>query len=114
MIGKGIGHVGFLSYWKGEEPLATVDLHIVSDQPERYGQHKSNYSGVLSTRTLDFGGQKLPCWDLAARFGEIIDSSLVADIHCEIPTNGVYANFFGSRVISGEFYEALEHSEVTR
>jgi hypothetical protein len=107
-VGKGIGRVGFLPYWRHEPPLSSMGFYAISDPANDHSHDKPPAEEiVVSKRVLPFGGDALTCWELAV-------TADVIRIDCVTSSNDFTAGFGGERADVSAFYKVLETATHTK
>jgi hypothetical protein len=105
---KGIGRVGFRTYWLKNAPVSemVVSVSPYSSAPsEWYLAHAK----VLSKQSLQLVHEKLICWDIVS-YADTRPNAMdprAAEILCSSERNDFQANFIGQRSDSPTFYEIL-------
>ena len=113
IAGKGIGRVGLRPYWRMEPPISEMVFYVTSSPPN---EEILAHARVLSTQTMQLGGETLICWDIienADRRLTPVDPRF-AVILCSTPQNDFHTDFVGPRSESSAFYDALRSITLTQ
>jgi hypothetical protein len=113
IAGKGIGRVGLRPYCRMEPPISEMVFYVTSSPPN---EEILAHAKVLSTQTMQLGGETLICWDIienADRRLTPVDPRF-AVILCSTPQNDFHTDFVGPRSESSAFYDALRSITLTQ
>lgn len=108
LLGRGIGRVGFLPYWRGEPPLWDMFFYANPDPHNHWRETYMAREKTILARTLPFGNETLTCWEILSR-SEAAESDPIR-IECLTSQNDLGAQFYGPRVDAAVFYDVIANA----
>jgi len=113
LIGRGIGRVGLMPYWRQDPPFSSLFFYAILDPlNDHYSDEFLTREKVILERTMAFGDETLTCWQIIPKSGPV-ESDFIA-VSCVTSKNDLTASFYGSRRDATVFYKILDDATESK